>query len=204
METSSDSYLLEAGLAEKSGQATQLFAVLQPSFEHVASSPSAHVSKVWSDFEDLNLDNNNLRGAVFELLIGSILLVHGISPAFRQAEVSFVNNARFDFLAWEKGVRPISISVKTSLRERYKQADLEAWALKSVHKNAENFLVTLSANEISTRKRKIAEGLEYSSLDSMYLATSVEFDSLIEYLMNMDFDYPKDINPMANNYSIKR
>ncbi len=43
---------------------------------------------------------------------------------------------------------PIGISIKTSLRERYKQADLKAVALKYVHRNAENCLISLQSSEV--------------------------------------------------------
>jgi hypothetical protein len=50
--------------------------------------------------------------------------------------------------------RPICISAKTSLRERYKQADFEAIALKYVHRKALSFLVTLEENEAKSVKAK--------------------------------------------------
>lgn len=199
----SDKYLIEAGLAENSGQATQVFSMLQPSFDSIKASPSMYIRDIWEKFEALDGVNNNLRGSVFELLIGSIFLVNGLQPLYRQAEVTYVNNARFDYLLWENALRPISISVKTSLRERYKQADLEAWALKSVHKGAENYLVTLSQGEIATRQRKIEDGTEFSSLDSMYLATDPKFDGFVEYLKGLDFGSPQNVNPMASKYVAK-
>ena len=46
-------------------------------------------------------------------------------------------------------------------RERYKQADLEAIALKYVHRKALSYLVTLEANEAKSVKAKIKSGRRY-------------------------------------------
>lgn len=194
-----DSYLVKAGLAQSSGEATKLLSHYQESFEAVLPSPSAHINDVW---ERMNADgpvSNNLRGSIFELLIGSVLIANGVTPFFTQAEVTFVNNARFDILLWEDGWNPISLSIKTSLRERYKQAELEAWALNSVHRKSENWLITLSEEEVSRRKRQLGAAKEYSYLRGLILASSPEFDEFVLYLKSKNFSIPSDINPMANH-----
>ena len=198
-----DSYLIEAGLAKTSGDATKLLAKYQPNFDSVLTSPSAHINDIWARMSADGPVSNNLRGSVFELLIGSILVANGIKPFFTQAEVTYVNNARFDVLLWEDGWNPISLSIKTSLRERYKQAELEAWALNSVHRKSENWLITLSEDEVLRRKRQLGAAKEYSYLRGLVLASSAEFDEFILYLKGKTFDVPKDVNPMANNKVVK-
>lgn len=193
-----DKYLIDAGLAQKSGDATKLLARFQPSFEAVLTSPSAHINDVWERMTAEGEVSNNLRGSVFELLIGSILYANGIRPFFTQAEVTFVNNARFDILLWEDGWNPISLSIKTSLRERYKQAELEAWALQSVHRKSENWLITLSTEEVKRRKKQLGAMKEFSYLRGLILATEAEFDEFIAFLKSKNFSSPVDINPMAN------
>lgn len=194
-----DSYLVKAGLAQSSGDATRLLASYQPSFESVLTSPSAHINDVWDRMTADGPISNNLRGSIFELLIGSVLVANGILPFFTQAEVTFVNNARFDILLWEEGWNPISLSIKTSLRERYKQAELEAWALNSVHRKSENWLLTLSSEEVARRKKQLGAAKEYSYLKGLVLASGAEFDDFIMYLKGKKFSAPVDINPMANN-----
>jgi len=39
------------------------------------------------------------------------------------------------------------LTIKTSLRERYKQADLEGLALKQVYRKSKTYLITLSGQE---------------------------------------------------------
>ena len=79
----------------------------------------------------------------------------------------------------------VAISIKTTLRERWKQADLEALAIKQVHKSAQCFVVTLSHNEeVSARRRNDST---YAGLDRFILADTTEFDDLINDLSERDF-----------------
>ena len=68
--------------------------------------------------------------------------------------------------------------MKTSLRERYKQADLESIALKYVHRKALSYLITLDEKEANGVKNKIVSG-DVIGLDNVIVATNPEFDELI-------------------------
>ena len=195
----SDQYMIDLGLVSSSGQASELLSRFVPDLESVDTVPSKFVSNTWTAINKPNQLSNGLRGSVLELLVGLSLVRAGITPFFRQAEITYVNNAKFDFLLWEQGWNPISLSVKTSLRERYKQAELEAGALQNVHRRSENYLITLEAKEVATRRRKLEKATEFSNLHRLILADTAEFDELISQLAQKVFAKPKDINPMGNN-----
>ena len=197
-----DNYLIELGLVSTSGQASRHFASVVPSLSHVGPVASDFVETTWQELNTPSELSNNLRGGVFEILIGVVLVKFGIKPFYRQAEVTFVNNARFDFLLWEGGWNPISLSIKTSLRERYKQAELEAGALKNVHRKSENYLVTVSESEVLTRRRKLEDSSQFTNLDLLVLANKAEFDELIKYLQSKTFAEVEKVSPMANNHVI--
>ena len=165
-------------------------------------SPSQIVAEFWRQVEKSSVGNSTV-GGLFEILIGVMLLRSGISPFYKQAEVSFVNNARFDFLLWEDAKFPIAVSVKTSLRERYKQAILESDALKSVHKWASSYVVTLSAGEVSTRRKSETKGGQHSSVDSYVIANQIEFDDWLEYLSEKSYGVPPLISPMSNDKRVQ-
>jgi hypothetical protein len=194
----SPSYFVATGLSRTENKATAVLQRLQPHLaDAAATSPSAYLQQVWQAVESLDIDRST-RGTVFELLIGTILVARGIAPIYLQAEVRYVNNARFDLLLWESGERPISLSLKTSLRERYKQADMEAWALKSVHRGALNYLITLDHEAVQGRLRRIKAREEYSAIDEWIVATGTEFDRLVERLRSMTFAEPKPQSPMVS------
>ena len=134
----------------------------------------------------------NDNGAIFEYLIIVCLYSKNISPFYIQAKISFVPNATYDIVLYNSQGYPITLSIKTSLRERYKQADLEGLALKNVHRRAKNYLITLSAKEYEGVKRKIQEG-EVTGLDKIILAASKGFDDLITELSQMSFIKPETV-----------
>ena len=100
---------------------------------------------------------------------------------YTQAQVAFVPNAIFDILIYNNKKNITSLSLKTTLRERWKQADLEAFALKNVHRNSNIFLITLSEREAKTIKSKIQDG-GVLGLDDVIMANSNEFNMLINNL----------------------
>lgn len=152
----------------------------------VYSKPSEYIIKYWDEYAKLSGRNNALNGKVFELVIHTLLYREGILPFYVQASVAFVPNVKFDTLLYNKGVGPISLSVKTSLRERYKQADLEAIALKYVHRKASCILLTIEKAEAKSVKEKIKSG-DAIGLDKVILCTSFEMDDLITDLKRETF-----------------
>ncbi len=146
-----------------------------------ANRASKFVSSVWANVELKKASDgvgNSVLGSAFECLLALVLCIEEIGPFFMQAELTFVPNAKFDILMYDKNGFPISLSIKTSLRERYKQADLEAMALKQVHRNSESYLITLNELEAAAQSQKI-EKRELVALDKIILATSKDFDELI-------------------------
>ena len=147
--------------------------------------PTDYVCRYWDAFTKLPQMNNNLGGKVFELIIETLFLREGLMPLFSQAKVAFVPNVDFDILLYrltEQGERiPISISIKTSLRERYKQADLEGFALKNVHRKAKCYLLTMNEEEARNVNRKILSG-DVAGLDKVIVCNTDDFNQFIEAL----------------------
>jgi len=140
----------------------------------------------WQKIE-LNDDlTKNYRGTLFEYLIACCLYSKKILPFYRQAKIGFVPNATYDIVLYNSQGYPITLSIKTSLRERYKQADLEGLALKNVHRRAKNYLITLDEREYKGVKNKIEKG-DVGGLDEAVLADTEEFDKLLTNLTKMTF-----------------
>lgn len=150
--------------------------------------PGQFIVEYWSLYLDTTGRNRSLNGAIFENLVIIALAREGIEPIYYQTSLTYVPTAIFDVLLYElqdDGTeRPIALSLKTSIRERWKQADLEAAALKQVHKEAECYLLSLDEGEISRRQRQ-AEA--YAGLDEFILASSTDFDNLVYDLKTRNF-----------------
>jgi len=118
----------------------------------------------------------------------------GVTPFYFQASMWLVSNSDFDVVLYDRK-SPVVLSMKTSLRERYKQADLEGRQLKWVYSRAKVYLITLSEGEIPRVKQKIADG-DVNGLDDCILASSQEFSDLIEGLSSRQFSLAEPIEPI--------
>jgi len=153
--------------------------------------PSAFVDTMYLRYKNLpnGVQNNNLNGKVFELLIAIALYRSGIRPLYQQAIISYVPNVEFDFTAFCDDESIISISTKTSFRERWKQADLEALALKSVHRKAKCYLVSYEVPDAKGVQKKILNG-GAMGLDQSMSAVTSDFDALVASFNKKTFIRP--------------
>ena len=76
---------------------------------------------------------NQSRGRVFELAFCEVLKREGVMPFYYQVRFTLRPIIDFDILLFERPSSPWSFSLKTSFRERWKQAYLEAIVLKSFY-----------------------------------------------------------------------
>ena len=165
-------------------KAAELFESLLGDFRLIKyNSPHEYVNLYWNKYLSLNERNANLNGKVFEYIITTLLYNENLLPVYIQAQVAFVPNVDFDALLYSREVGPIALSMKTSLRERYKQADLEAIALKYVHRKAKAFLLTMEENEAVNVKNKIVSG-DIIGLDAIVVCSGKDIDEMITNLKN--------------------
>lgn len=163
--------------------------------------PSEYVLNYWDAYQKHPEGNNNLNGKIFEYILATLCVRENILPLYLSAKVAFVPNVIYDLMFYTTERGPICISAKTSLRERYKQADLEAIALKYVHRKALSYLVTLEENEARSVKTKIKSG-DIIGLDNVVVATNNEFNDLIEELKSYKFSEPPTVKVIESNQII--
>ena len=144
-----------------------------------------------------------MNGKVFEYILATLCVRENILPIYMSAKVAFVPNVIYDLMFYTDERGPICWSVKTSLRERYKQADLEAIALKYVHRKALSYLITLETNEAKRIKHKIKGG-DVIGIDDVIVATSDEFNELIQELKDFEFSNPPTVKVIESNQIITK
>lgn len=154
--------------------------------------PKEYVDFYWSKYIESGLNrtadgkpNYSLNGKIFELIIYTLLYKENILPYYVQANVAFVPNVEYDTILYSHE-NPICLSLKTSLRERYKQADLEAIALKYVHRKAQCYLLSLDEEEVDTVNTKIKEG-SVIGLNKAYCCKKEEFNNFVNGLKQGSF-----------------
>ncbi|QLB16235.1 hypothetical protein A6B40_00860 [Mannheimia varigena] len=160
--------------------------------------PSEFISHYWNKYNQKFPSNNNMNGAIFEELLVISLLRENIEPIYVQAKLAFVPNVILDIVLYNRKT-PITISAKTSLRERWKQADLEAMATKYVHREAKCYVLTMSEQEVSARRK--AEN-SYMGIDKFILAHTSEYDDLIEELKKIKISESEKINIITTDKNL--
>lgn len=165
--------------------------------------PSDYVASLWNAYKVLKIKDNAINGKVFEFIIVTLLIREEIFPFYYQAELSFVNTVKFDIFLWSEDGRPFTLSVKTSLRERYKQAVLEADKIISTHPRSENILISLDENEILKAQKDI-KNKDIRSLESALYADSKQFDKFIYRLKSYDFVPAPTVNLVDKSQAFVR
>ena len=180
----------------KDTQAAKIFEKLFPNFmEMVYVSYFEYINKCWSEYRYYVEDNNlgdTCNGEMFEYILATLFIKENLMPLYLQPKVAFVPNVNFDLMIYTKERGPICISAKTSLRERYKQADLEAMALKNVYRKSLSYLVTLDKTEAKRLKSKIESG-DTLGLDDVIIADEPEFDLMISKLKEFEIIDPPEV-----------
>jgi hypothetical protein len=183
----------------KKNKTVEVFDSLFPSFLEVKyNKPSEYVLKYWSKFEKIPKRSQILNGKIFEYILATLFVRENVLPLYISAKVAFVPNVIYDLMFYTAENGPICISAKTSLRERYKQADLEAIALKYVHRKALSYLITLDVKEAESVRSKIKSG-DVIGLNEVIVATSKEFDELIIELKKYSFYEPPTVKVIESN-----
>ena len=180
-----EDYFVKYGILGPShtSEAARALRKIQPDLDAVNySKPSEYVRDLWDQVQKSRM-STSMNGVAFELILSCVLIKENLQPFYMSAELQFVPNARFDLMFYTHEVGPIVLSAKTSLRERYKQADLEALALRAVYRRSKTYLITLNEQEARGVQSKIQSGF-VTSLNSCVVATKPEFDNLIQDLHN--------------------
>jgi hypothetical protein len=167
--------------------------------------PSVFMEKTFKYYRNNFESNNSLNGAVYEYLVITCLLNAGIEPIYYQAKMSYVPNVIFDVMIYNRKT-PVSISLKTSIRERWKQADLEAVALKYIFRQAKCYLVSNDNTEINRRR---SDAHSYMGLDEFICSTGDSFDLFVEELLKIKAEenesipvFSSSIEYTSNNFFV--
>ena len=190
--------LLNQKIAKHTSDSVELFDSLIPGKTFMTieyTTPKEYIELYWRALSKAG--KPTLHGNIFEYIIYTLLYREGIKPFYTQAKVAFVPNVNFDTLLYCQAT-PISLSLKTSLRERYKQADLEAIALKYVHRKSKCYLLTMDSNEASVQKAKILSG-DIIGLDEIIDCNSNDINDLITRIKQIHFTQSTKIDIVQGN-----
>ena len=159
----------------------------------VYSKPHEFIRQAYSTYLEVHGSNNSVNGKMLEYLICETLKREGITPFYYQAKFKLVPNVDFDLVCYHP-TRPVVLSAKVSLRERYKQAVLEGFILGQVYRSSKTYLITLS-NEQTRERRKIQSGA-IVGLEDILRADCPDYDAMLEELKKETFTLANPIVPL--------
>lgn len=160
-----------------------------------SSYPHKTFESIWSEYEK-GTTTNNMNGHILEYSICEIFKQYNVGVLYFQCTFWGMPHDRFDIGGWTKQQYPIIISCKTSLRERWKQADMEGRLLKGIFPKAQSYLITNNPIEAKTQRKRIKDGTS-QGIDGVYVAHEEDFDEFIKYLQGMDLVVCDQITPLT-------
>ena len=99
-------------------------------------------------------------------------------------EISGVELVKPDFI-FKAPKKTVLLSLKTTARERWKQADWESMRFKHVYPDTKCYLITLNETEKKVLKKKIDNGLLVDGLDDVFFGLSKELNSFFKVIRHI-------------------
>jgi len=135
----------------------------------------------WKEFEAYKTKektlNNQVPGDVFEIIIGFILDYENLEIYSMDENIKGVTYVKPDFILKNER-KNIFISCKTSIRERWKQADWESMRYKKIFPDAKCFVITNHEKEAITLKGKLND----IDIDMVFYSGSSEINDFVKKL----------------------
>lgn len=180
-----------------SGKETiQVFKKIYPDILTIKyQSGAKFIEQMWKRYKDSSI-SKRLDIRIFRMLLSVLFYRQGVLPFYLNASLHHIPNIKFDFIAYSREYGPVILSAKTSLRERYKQADLEGMMVRQVHRKAKSYLITLDEPAARLVNEKIQNG-QVLGLDDVVVASDPKFDQLIEEIRKLSFYTPEKIEVLT-------
>lgn len=158
------------------------------------ATPHETLREFWSCYQETN-GSNSSNGKMFEFIVCECLVHYGVGPLYFQSKFYNLEQDVYDLASWTEDGFPIIISCKTSLRERWKQAELEGRLLKLKFPKAESYLITLHKQEA----QRLREGIRketVTGIDKVYLGDEPEFDEFVDRMKMTGLTVVEPILPL--------
>lgn len=120
----------------------------------------------------------SVNGGAFETIIGFLMIRENIQINSHNEKCKNIENIKPDFLIKNDNHHTI-LSLKTTPRERWKQADWEAIIYKKFNSNTRYILLINSEKEFASLQKKLPS---IEGIDKVVLANSKELNELISSL----------------------
>ena len=132
--------------------------------------------------ENSSRNFNSTNGKVFETIFAFLLDRERKVILSMDEEVDNVKHVKPDFIVQGKNNSKIFFSLKTSIRERWKQADWEAIKYKEKYSNSLCYIIMIDDedNEFTKLSEMVSDSELNLRIDGVFMINSIELNSLFE------------------------
>lgn len=171
-----DDYLIKAGLSKARTPSTEFLARAQKGFDSVKAPYGDYIQEIWNNAKRLGIANGPQSGPLFEMVVASVFIGAGLVPFYQKAELKAAKKIESDFLFWDEASQsPVCLELTSTLRERYKLADLQAFKVKANFPKAKFFQLTMDYKDAARRSSD-----DFESLDGLIFAGSSEIEKVLD------------------------
>ena len=146
-----------------------------------------------STVQDQGQQARSVSGWAFKFLVAEMLMMHGLAPFLRLAEISGNVGSKVDFLLYNESASVVFMC-KLSISERWRQPDRAAEKWKELYDGrVVCYLVTGGGDDRGGDRRNmdISDG-GIEGIDQCYAADSVELKEILVDLSTRTFSDPRD------------
>jgi len=176
------------------------FETLVPDISAIqASRPSQLTRALWS-LSGGETQVGNTRGHILLICMISALAREQIGPFYVNCGVKGVPTHSWDLVFTSPEGRVIAVSANVTLKERWKNENLAAWALKKVLPQSSAYIVLHNEDEATTIGNKIVRG-EAASIDGRAQIFSPDFDQFLAILKSEHLVARDDLVDRGENHA---
>ncbi|WP_334347470.1 hypothetical protein [Candidatus Phytoplasma prunorum] len=178
---------------------TQIFTkqTLRLEFSNYMITNHHHLNQYFTTYQYNSQSQKVIRGKINEYLILFYFQHRRITNLYPQASLFYIPDIKFDLVLFEIKKRIVVFSMKTTLRDRYKIAILEAQQLKKLDTRFEFYLLTNNTTEAQRLQHKISTG-KVPMINQVVNLFDPSADIFFKQLNQRHFVMFNDINIIKN------
>lgn len=192
---------LHGCVTDRMSQVWMLYMRFCASHNHHGFLPSDFMGHLETELGQHPRIDRSVHGKIFELGVGECLAHKGNFPVFHQARLRHFPLVDFDWLLYHPS-SPVTVSCKTSLRDRWKMSALEALLMKNAFPNAECVLVVNDTREAAKLSSKLGEW--DIGISRVLCSTSPKFDEFIHEVWERRFQANIALPPISEAKVVPR
>lgn len=183
-------FFVDCGIASSASRPAQIIAQAAPDLSYRAfNRGDEYATYLWECTTRTNNLAGQSAGLTLELIVAATMARAQAGPFLRSVESELVPTHRIDFWFETISETPVIISCNAKLKERWRNENLAAYALKLTLGAARWYVITADEDEATACSARISSGTA-SYLDGCFTFRSEQFQRLVQELSRTQLRVP--------------